>query len=436
MTPAAHPGAPSQTATDRRRWLSAGLWCTAGNAIGRGVPFVALLACARIIPQEDYGRVGIVHAAVQAFSVFGGLALNQVATHLAARAAADPDPEAWPRLRRRLWRVGLAALAAATLVMLATAAPIADRLIGDAALTLPLLLGAAWMAASVAQGTIVGELMGLGLFSRAALHNAIAGIAASVLMLAGGWLWSAPGIIGGIAAGYAVAILVHVLRAPRAAPTPPRVAAAASPGHDGVVRLLVMFSLGGALVWPTNLLMQLWLARQPEGLDEAAAFAIGNQMRMAIFMLTTSIGGGSLALLSAIPHREDPRRFLRVWLFGTAITLGICALACAPMILAPGLVMQLAGRHYAGHAEVLPWLGACCLVYTVMSSTNAALAAIGSGRAIVWAASAYAVLGVAPLVLVHAGSSTTIAQVQIVATLGSLAVALFFLRSSVLGGRS
>ncbi|MBY0508267.1 MAG: oligosaccharide flippase family protein [Bryobacteraceae bacterium] len=367
-------------------------WSFLAAAIGRGSNLAAVVICARVLSQEEFGQVALIQSTVGMFGPLAGLGLATTTTKFLAEYR-DTDPAR----AGRILALSLAAAGAAGLLLTGVLILLAPALAtyGFAAsnLSSQLIQASGLLAFGVFEAVQTGVLTGLEAFPRLARLSVWNGLLSipSVSFLA--YFYGASGAIAGLTLAVILSCLLNavVLRAEcrKWGIRPTFTGANAERG------MLFAFSLpsylSGIIVAPVTWLSSSWLVHQPGGFAEMALFSAADRFRFLLIFLPLAVSRIAVPALSRSRATGDQDGYQNVFrwnlAFGLLATLP-AALVC--LVLSQPL-MALFGEAFRRGWPVLAIL-ALSAIPTVMN-TQLGAALLSNGHA--WArASADVVLAV------------------------------------------
>ena len=117
----------------------------------------------------------------------------------------------------------------------------------------------------------------------------------------------------------------------------------------------------GIVIWILN----LWLARQPNGLSELAIFNAADRWRTAILFLPSLIARVSLPLFAHTQTDKGGKHYARLVLGTLALNLAVTAIPVTAMVLFPAFFMSGYGMRIYPGKLVLVLLAVACLPTSV-----------------------------------------------------------------------
>ncbi|HEX3463919.1 MAG TPA: hypothetical protein VHS78_07730 [Candidatus Elarobacter sp.] len=371
----------------------------------------------RALGVEAYGAFASLVATVLIVSA-PALISQMVVAKLASDSALDP--ERLSGLVRAVDRVTLVLAAVPSLLLALAAVPLARFFHLDAPLLI--VLAACSLGGAIALPLLRGVLQGSSAFGAFALSNVAEGFGKALFAPLGAYLFGLRGALAGMAVGYAgAAFATYLFGRPHGRAIPAHVSLRAIVRASAPVALAV-FCVNVLLLYDV-VLAKSYLGARTAGLYGAAALA-GRALYAVVFFVPT-------VLLPQTAERSARGERTRVLFFqALAITLLICACACALFGLAPRFVVTtIAGRSFA---DAAPFAFPYALAVSALATANVvATYNIARGRMRFVVPLALVALGeIVTVVLRHRSAADLLQTITIGHTLALLACA------SALGGRT
>ncbi|HZN66645.1 MAG TPA: oligosaccharide flippase family protein [Tepidisphaeraceae bacterium] len=362
----------------RARLASGAFWSLAGSVGVQAAFAVTSVIVARILGKVEFGQFGMIRNTVLMFSALAGMGLGLTASkYIAEFRVSDP-----PRAGRVL---GLAtAWAAAAGLLIAVGVWVGADFLAERTLKEPALAGyiricSPMLALAAVTGVQTGALSGLEAFRSMSAWGAAAAVIASVLTVAGAYLWQLPGalwmsVLGALVgcAFYQGLLLVLFARSGL------RVDYRRMWQERGVLTGFALPSmLSSVMMVPVTWAAAAMLARREGGWGELGVFNAANQWRMLVIMLPTAAAQVVLPLLSSLSAGGERDRYLRVLRVNAAVNF-VAALAVAlPLAVASPWIMSLYGPGFRAGWPCLVFLAASAAVYAVLNVVGQAIASLG-----------------------------------------------------------
>ena len=355
-------------------------WSLAAAIIARSANLIAIILCARILQQEEFGKVAILQSTVGMFGPLAALGLSMTATKFVAEYR-DTD-----RLRAgRIVTLSLVLALTAGLIMtgalILLAPQIAQRGLASPGLEKQLVEASGLLILGVLDSVQTGALTGLEAFSRIAKLSAWSALLSipAVTMLA--YRYQGSGAIIGLtfALGLTCVLNSVALRAECRRWKIPFVLR----GCLSERRVLVGFSLpsylSGVVVASVNWLANTLLVSHSGGFSEVALYSAADRYRFLLIFVPLSISRIAVPALSRLRATGDNKGFNEAfrWNVGFGL-LSILPPAVACALLAPRL-MSLFGASFVRGWPVLAILALSSIPTVLNTQFGAAL--LSAGRA-------------------------------------------------------
>ncbi len=375
-----------------RRLARGSFWSLAGAAVSRVLGLAASVVVARVLGQEDFGRLGMIQSTVGLFGAFAGFGMGMTATrHIAEYRRAEPE-----RAGRMLALCQAVAWASSALMAagLAAAAPwLAARALGAPELGGLVRLGSLLLLLGGVTGAQAGALAGFEAFRAIARVNLFAGLATFPLMIGGVLAWGLSGAVWALvaAAGINWWLGRRELRAAAAEAGVPAAALADAAGEWPVVlKFGIPAVLAGAVLGPATWGAGAMLVNSPGGFAGVGVFNAVLRIKQLPEMILGMLMGPLLPILSETYGARDERAYNRTTAFAFGLSLLVIGPAALVQAAAPALTVLPYGAAYAGHAPVVEWLmlhGILVALYSPMGSILASMGRMWFGFAynLAWA---------------------------------------------------
>lgn len=374
----------TKTATSRsdtRRLFRGSVWSVIAAMGARASSLLAMILTANYLDQAAFGMLGLVQTTVFMSGVFAGTGTGIAAMKLLAEYRESNKQMAGQIVASSLSMTLM--LSAAFGVALYCLSPwIANALLQQPEMTLPLQVGAVLLPLTAVNMAQNGVLAGFELFRLLALANLLAGlIALPVLLLA-----ATTGTLLMVVAGLSLAMLLNCLIFHVAIIRAARERGIAVPlfktlhVHPALWKLAVPAVLFSMLTAPTDWACFAILARSEDGFAKLGIFNAANQWFNICRFVAQNL---SVPLIPILAHvgatrgQGSGQRIRAVVKQSLKINLLIVfPVVAAGMLLSPW-IMRLYGPTYAAHWPTLLILLACAGVFTVQMPVLRALHAAG-----------------------------------------------------------
>ncbi len=376
----------------QRELAGVAAWSFLSAFIARGANLAALVICARILPQEQFGQVAIIQSTVGMFGPIAGLGLAMTTTKFMAEYR-DTNPERAGRILALSLSAAMVAGLLLTGVLILLAPTLAAQGFASPGLSRQLIQASGLLAFGVVEAVQTGALTGLEAFPRIARLSVWNGLLSIPFVALLATSYGASGAIAGLTFSVAAACILNWI-ALRGECRQRNI----RPSLSGIAderRMLLNFSLpsylSGIIVAPVTWLSSALLVHQQNGFAEMALFTAADRFRYLLIFLPLAVSRIAVPALSRFRSAGDHGGYRSAFRWNLAFGL----LATIPPALAciafAQPLMVLFGETFRRGWPVLAIL-AFSAIPTVMN-TQLGAALLSNGRA--WArASADVVLAV------------------------------------------
>lgn len=355
-------------------------WSFLAALVARSSNLAAMILCARVLSQNDFGQVAVIQSTVGTFAPIASLGLAITTTKFVADFH-DTDPARAGRiLALSLCAAALAGLAM-TAALIGLAPVIAIRGFGLPGLEKRLVQASGLLMLGVVESVQTGALTGMSAFSRIARLSMWTGILTIPIL---GILVATAGIRGAIA-GLTMSLVINCLFNAAALRTECK-AWGIRPSLAGSTReknILLNFSLpsylSGILIAPVTWLANAFLVKQPSGLSEMALFTAADRFRFLLVFLPLAVSRISMPTLSRARSTGDPAQYHDAYLWNVAFGLLATVPAALFCMALSEPLMSLFGESFRKGGPILALL-AISAVPTVMN-TQFGAALLSNGQA-------------------------------------------------------
>jgi O-antigen/teichoic acid export membrane protein len=322
--------------------ISTSAWAMLGDAVSRGLFLVAMIACARLMSQYDYGQLGLVRTTILTLVTFGSVGLGVTANRFVAEQR-DAQPEFAGLLVGTSYILALTAGAIVALAVWVFAPIIASSLAGAPEISNYLR----WCSIIVVLGSLLGAqigiMQGLGAYRQLAAVGLVQGLAAIVMIPLGAIVDSVDGAILGMVAYHLIGVVLlnFMIRANlRKYGISPRLRPLRS-----VVPIFLKFSLpaaiGGLAIAPFKWLAEFLLARS-NGFEDLALFSAASLMATMLVSLVSTLNAPMITFFGRRAASQEDR-LAAINLYGTWYAFLLLA---TPLLLVPSLASLPYGTEY------------------------------------------------------------------------------------------
>ena len=349
-------------------------WSFAAALIARSANLIALMICARVLSQEQFGQVAIMQSTVGMFGPIAGLGLSITTTKFLAEYR-ETDRVRAGRILALSLTVAVFAGALMTLALIALAPQLASRGLGSADLTRPLIQASGLLVLGVIESVQTGALTGLEAFSRIAKLSAWNGVLSLPVVAILAKTNGAAGAIAGLTIALAWTCLLNgiILRGECAK----RGIRLSFSGWASERQVLFMFSfpayVSGIVVAPITWMTNALLVKQGGGLAEMALFTAADRFRFLLIFVPISVSRIVVPTLARLRSAGDANGYKSAlrWNVGfgmlsTVPPVLICMALSQPL-------MALFGTSFAHGWPVLAILALSAIPTVLNTQLGAAL---------------------------------------------------------------
>jgi O-antigen/teichoic acid export membrane protein len=332
-----------------RRLAHAASWATIGTLVGGGLSFLAMIAVARILGREAFGKLGILQSTVLMFQCFAGTSLGLTAAkHVAEYRASSPERAGHIIAISDLIAVIVGGIAAS---LIYTCAPwLAMHALAHPDIAPLLRIASVTIALSSLTGAMTGTLSGMEEFPSIALANLIGGLAVFPLILAGVHWWGITGVVTALAAQAAISCLLICWIARRKAKEHGIVISLRGAREwDVLWRFSLPVLLNSFIMTPVEWSCNSFLVRN-RGYAEMGLYSAALQWRNLLMFLPIMLTQAALPVFSSVKgkHGESSAEFKRLIVLGqNAVVIVGLPLAVLCMFLS-SVTLSLYGKGFAG----------------------------------------------------------------------------------------
>lgn len=187
--------------------LSSTIWSAVGEALAKGLFFLAIIITARILAQDEYGEFGLIRTTVMTFATLGGLGIGLTANRYIAESK-ERNPGFAGELIGSVYLLAGACGGIVAALLFFTAPIVAATWLNHPQLADGLRVAALLVALASINGAQTGVLQGFEAYRNLALGNLLQGVSAVVCMPAGAMLYGLNGVVAGFFVYSFVGLLV------------------------------------------------------------------------------------------------------------------------------------------------------------------------------------------------------------------------------------
>ncbi|MDH3660243.1 MAG: oligosaccharide flippase family protein [Alphaproteobacteria bacterium] len=322
-------------------------WNGLAQIMYRGLVILGMLIAARILGLERFGQLSILYNTTMTFHVVASLGLIMTGTKLVAELSAK-DKARTGRIMALCHYVAAASGGLVGLGMLLGAPWIAAEILNDAGLASGVRLTALLLLFQVLADSTLGINLGFLAFRGIFVTNAITGIAAFILLIAGAHYQGVAGALLGLALAEAIRFLLLFRLAHRSAQENAIPLRWRFPREEMPVLWHVSLpSMATAILWlPVTWIGTLMLVRQPGGFAEMGLFGAANQWFSLLLFVPGVVTQTILPILSGQVGDGGRLEARSLALKSAGIMLALVALISAPLMLASPWITAAYGPDF------------------------------------------------------------------------------------------
>ncbi len=349
-------------------------WSFASALIARSANLLALVICARVLSQEQFGQVAIIQSTVGMFGPIAGLGLSITTTKFLAEYREKDRARAGLILALSLMAAALAGgLMTGALILLAP--QLASKGLGSPELARPLIQGSGLLLFGVIEAVQTGALTGLEAFSRIAKLSAWNSVLSLPVVAILAKTNGASGAVAGLTIALVWACVLNGIML--AAECRKRGIRLSLSGWTSERRMLFMFSLpsyiSGIVVAPITWMTSALLVRQPAGLAEMALFSAADRFRFLLIFVPISVSRIAVPTLSRLRSAGDHGGYRNAfrWNLGFGLVATVPPVLLCLVLSRP--LMSSFGRAFAHGWPVLAILAVSAVPTVLNTQLGAAL---------------------------------------------------------------
>lgn len=386
------------------RFRSALMWLTLGSVVARASIVVAMMACARILGQSDFGQLVLLISSTQLLQIFLSVGLGStVIRFVAGHRTNDPERAGRVLALVRATLLVTSILAAATV---AAAGPSLSRYLFAGAITTPMLWLAFGYVLMLAWAELQSAILsGLEEFRRLACLQLVIGPVTFLAVIGGAASVGVAGAIGGLAAGAFVQLAVGAALsalALRQHDIPQRLTW--SRAELSVLPQYAMPALLNAVIWlPPIWLTNYLLTRQPNGYAELGLFGAANQWFLALNFLPLMAGRATFPIMASLAGASSQSKSRDLLRRGVQVASLSVLLPAVVLIALSPQVMLIYGDDFA---QGWPVMAIMCIT-AVIASSNGTIQSFMIAHSRPWITANVNVVWAATLMLVAQILTTT-----------------------------
>ena len=316
-------------------------WSFLAALIARGANLAALVICARILEQSQFGYVAIIQSTVGMFAPIAGLGLAMTTTKFMAEFR-DTDPVRAGKILALCICAAAAAGMLLTIALILLAPALASKGFASPGLSNQLIGASGLLVFGVVEAVQTGALTGFEAFPRIARLSVWNGLLSIPLIAWLAFSFGASGAIAGLTASVAGSCVMNWIALKgecRRWGIHPRLA-----GCSSERGMLMSFSLpsylSGIVVAPVTWINSVLLVRQLDGFSSMALFTAADRFRYLLIFAPLAVSRIAVPALSRYRSAGDSKGFQHAFRwnlgFGMAATV-------PPVLLCVALSQPLMG---------------------------------------------------------------------------------------------
>lgn len=329
------------------RLLTGTFWNGTATIFNQGGTFVVTIIVARLLGKLSFGQYAMVQSTLMTVSGLAQLGVSYSATkHIAEFRSVD---------RVKTGRIvglcsivcpGLGILGA--LAIAVSAHILALHALNSPQLTLPLILGAAFVLFTATNSYQTGALVGLEQYRCLVSPGAISTAVTIVLVAAGSLVRGLNGAVAGVSAGAALRCLLHhrvLAQALKRLDIPVR--------YDHLRQEAYIFydfaipaAIAGYILMPSAWLANSLLVRQENGYAHMAAYSAAQTFRTAVMVLPYLMNSVGLSILNNVRRAAGSRAYKEVRKMNVLVFTALTGAVAAGFALCGRFLLAWFGKGY------------------------------------------------------------------------------------------
>jgi O-antigen/teichoic acid export membrane protein len=320
-----------------RKIIGGSFWSVAGTFLSRGLMAVAAVVTARILGRQVFGQYGAVRSTLTMFIAFAGFGLGLTASRHIALYRSNQKRRAGEIVAFSLSFALITGTCVAATVF-AAAPLLAQRILGDAGLTLPLRISAIALIFAAINGAQDGCLSGLHAFRRLAVSRVIGSAMAFPPMVFLTYRYGLNGAVVGVAMNSLIIACVQGMAL--SAELRHQKIVSKSAGFRKCLALTATYSLpatlAGLAVTPVDWICTAFLVRTPNGFDKMGYFTAALQLVLPLRFLVSRVASVLLPVLSSAGDSGEKSRrgmdYAQRLIIFTMVPASFFLMAAAPLV--------------------------------------------------------------------------------------------------------
>ena len=354
-----------KTSSIGRRIASGMFWSVMGNAIGKGLTFVAMVLVARLLSKEAFGEFGLVKSTAKTFVTFSAFGMGLTVTKYTAELL-QKDKNRVGGVIGLSYLFTLSASLLVAVVFYLVAPWLCETQLQSPHLTIAMKLGAVMLFLTTIMSTQICIMQGFQDFRGLATVSIVDGLMMVPLYVVGAWY-------GGVLGVMICALTVLGLN----------ITIGSTVIYRNTKRHRIRYSIQQSCkelptLWQSNLpvflsgiiyatglwLSQLMLTSASNGRAELGLYHVVLNYQLIMLFLAQQIQSVFLPMLSELNGREDERQYWHVVKKGAMLNFAVSTTCAVPFIIFPEFFLGLSGAEYMSGwpALVIASLVACITV--------------------------------------------------------------------------
>lgn len=325
------------------RLATAAFWSAVGVVSARCLGLVVIILVARLMGQENYGKLGIIDSTIEMFNAFAGFGLGLTTTKYIAEFRRTDKPRAGRIISlSTVFSLVSGSLLALSLAIFAS--PIAERLLSSPQLEDTLRIAAIGVVFGGLSGSQSGVLRGFEAFKELSRIQVVTGVVKVPMMIAGVLLADLNGVVVAIVADEGLTCLLKGITIRQLARKDAIHIDFSHALHER--NILWKFSLpnliSSLLVMPVNWFLQVLLINH-SGYADLAIYTVASKWKLYINFLPEILSSSYLPIMSSMREPSKRRRFM---VSNCLLTSGVGGSIVFAIVLAAPWIMGAYGEGF------------------------------------------------------------------------------------------
>lgn len=358
------------------RMANGAFWSFTGTATAKAIVMIAGIICARILGKELYGQYGLVKVTLNTFIVLGGAGLGVTATKYISeylRSQKSRVPSIY------LLTNGFAAIMAILMFLLVyfSAGFLANNILNTPSLESTMRLTAFILIVLVVNTAQDGVLSGFEDFRAKAISAFIGSIFQTVLIISLAYYGGLNGAVLGYGLGFCISAIFNKIFINRNFKIH-EIKQELSAIRMGDIKIIYRFTLPAVmssfLIVPVYFMIRILIKRYVD-FSGMADYDVGDQWRLLILFVPTSICAIVLPILSSISNDEKPK-FWKVLNLNILLNGAVTALIALLVIAFSGIILSFYGPDYNNPFPLIV-LSITCIFISIAAVVGNAIVSLG-----------------------------------------------------------